>query len=155
MTGSRHKPYICHNEETAKDPDPVTPLQTSPENPIFPAGNLMHIISQLCSITNDTLSEAQQSTAALCTGHPLLLTLTRFFLLTLSKKEPNPAVFNDSTSSDKEYQAICDILDQLDILDDCTNIDGCYDVSAPFAFAAGTQNNMDILFSLRMLKADH
>jgi hypothetical protein len=46
-------------------------------------------------------------------------------------------------------------LDSRNILDDSTGIKGYYDVSNPFAFAACTQNNLDILSRLRMLKANN
>jgi hypothetical protein len=114
----------------------------------------MHIISQLCSVSTKTHSKAQQSTTALSlAGHPLLSTLTSL-LSTSSNKVPDPAVSDDPTSSEEEYQAVCNILDQRNILDDGTDIDGSCDISNHFAFAAGTQNNPDVLSRLRRLKAD-
>jgi hypothetical protein len=158
--GTSHEPYTRQQEDTHEASDPVTPLQTSPANPSFPAGDLFNIISQLCSVKTDPNSEAQQLTVASSSssnaiaGHPLFATLTSL-LTTLTNKGPDPDVLNDPTSSKEEYQeAICKILDQQNVLDDGTDIDGYYDVSNPFVFAAGTQNNPDVLSRSCMLKAD-
>jgi hypothetical protein len=49
--GPSHELYIRHSEVTKKGTDPVTPLQIPPASPIFPAGHLMHIISNGTSWT--------------------------------------------------------------------------------------------------------
>jgi hypothetical protein len=157
--GPSDDPYLRPPNEVppVPPPDPATPLTTSPDIPDLPAGDFLHIISQLCSThasnspigsTNDT-----SATPSSLTEHPLLATLTSL-LSTISEKDPVPQVFDDTTSSDEEFQAICDILDHRNILDDGIDIEGYYDVSDPFAFAAGTQNNPDILSRSRMLKSD-
>jgi hypothetical protein len=144
-------------EDQTESVDPVTPLTTSTDNPPFQADDLLHIISQLCTVTNATDSTAppgdpSSTTPPSLTGHPLLETLTSL-LSTISAKDPTPHVFDDPESSDDELNAICNILDQRNILDEGIDIEGYYDISDPFAFAAGTQNNPDILSRSRMLKA--
>jgi hypothetical protein len=94
----------------------------SPNNLIFPVGDLMHIISQLCSIPNNKNSKAQQSTTTLSLARYPLLVILLSLLSNLSKKEPDPELFDDPRSSEEQYQAICDILDQQNILDNGTYI---------------------------------
>jgi hypothetical protein len=127
----------------------VIALTTSPNNASFQADNSLDIISKLCSVIDDTAKtaapdESSPTTPAPLAGYSLLATLSSL-LLTISEKGPAHNIFDDPTLSDEEFNAICDILDQQNLLDDGIDIKGYYNISDPFAFAAGTQNNPDLL----------
>jgi hypothetical protein len=115
-----------------------------------PPGDLLHVISQLCSAHTGSDQGPDE------TSNPLLPALNQLtsLLSAMTEQQDAPEIFTDESSAEKDFEAICDILDQRNILHDGVSLEGIFEIDDPFSFAAGTKNNPDVLSRSQMMKAD-
>ena len=66
---------------------------------------------------------------------------------------PPPDPFEDDCPADINLNALSSIMDLRNIRHDGVTIDGIFEIENPLAFAAGSNNNPDILSQSQMLKA--
>jgi hypothetical protein len=72
----------------------------------------------------------------------------------MTEQPEEPELFSDDSSAAKDFEAICEILDQRNILHDGVSLEGIFEIDDPFSFVAGTKNNPDVLSRSQMMKAD-
>jgi hypothetical protein len=72
----------------------------------------------------------------------------------MSEMPDEPEIFSDNSTAEKDFEAICEILDQRNILHDGVSLEGIFEIDDPFSFVAGTKNNPDVLSCSQMMKAD-
>jgi hypothetical protein len=75
-------------------------------------------------------------------------------LLAMTEQPDEAELFSDDSTAEKDFEAICDILDQRNILHDGVSLEGIFEIDDPYSFVAGTKNNPDALSRSQMMKAD-
>jgi hypothetical protein len=132
LIGSINEQYICPN-------DTISPTLD------LPAGDLLHLISQLCSAH---LGSIYGTDATINLFLPAITQLSS--LLSATTKQPDEfKLFSDVSTAEKDFEAICGILDQQNILHDGVSFKGIFEIDDPFSFIAGTKNNPVSYLALR------
>ena len=82
------------------------------------------------------------------------ITQLKSLLSALTEQPDKLKLFSDNSTAEKDFKAICNILDQRNILHDGVSLEGIFKINDPFSFVAGTKNNPDVLSCSQMMKAD-
>jgi hypothetical protein len=73
-------------------------------------------------------------------------------LSALSEKDDLILLSDNSSAEETDFEALCDILDQQNILDNRVSKE-CFKIEDPYSFVAGAKNNPDILSCSQMMTA--
>ncbi len=98
-----------------------------------------------------SLRSNRSSRRAQRSNHESLLTNLQSLLTAMNGSPPDP--FEDDCPADINLNALSSIMDLRNIRHDGVTIDGIFEIENPLAFAAGSNNNPDILSQSQMLKA--